>query len=129
MARLRAALGEGAFAPPEGAAKAQIELQRSLLANQLDEHQAKLANLDKQVAQNEGNRNAVAATMQKLTVAIPLLRQRAQARKYLADKEVGSRLQYLEVQQDLVEHEQDLLVQRSRLIQADAALAALQQQP
>jgi hemolysin D len=128
VARLRAALGEGAFAPPEGAAPAQVELQRSLLANQLEEHQAKLANLDKQVAQNEANRGAVAATVQKLSVALPLLRERAQARKYLADKEVGSRLQYLEVQQDLFEHEQDLLVQRSRLIEADASLAALKDQ-
>src|ERR1700719_4563331 len=56
IARLRAALSAAAFAPPEGAAPAQVELQRSLLANQLEEHQAKLANLDKQVAQNEANR-------------------------------------------------------------------------
>jgi membrane fusion protein, hemolysin D len=128
IARLRAALSAAPFAPPESAAPTQVELQRSLLANLLEEHQAKLANLDKQVAQNEANRGAVAATVQKLSVALPLLRERAQARKYLADKEVGSRLQYLEVQQDLVEHEQDLLVQRSRLIEADASLAALQQQ-
>src|SRR5216684_4531912 len=118
MARLRAALSAAAFAPPEGAAPAQVELQRALLANQLEEHQAKLANLDKQVAQNEANRGAVAATVQKLTVAIPLLRERAQARKYLAEKEVGSRPQYFEVQQDLVEHGQDLLGQRRPLLDA-----------
>ena len=132
-ARLRAVLAPGAdpaeaFAPPEGAAPAQIELQRALLLNQLEEHQAKLANLDKQIAQNEGNRNAVAATVEKLTVALPLLRQRAEARKYLAEKEVGSRLQYLEVQQDRVEHEQELQVQKARLVEATAALAALREQ-
>lgn len=128
VARLKAALGQGGFAPPEGATPAQAELSRTLLQNQLEEQQAKLANLDKQIAQNEANRGAVAATVQKLTVAIPLLRERAEARRYLAEREVGSRLQYLEVQQDLVEHEQDLLVQKARLSEAEAALSALREQ-
>src|SRR5580658_5718852 len=125
IARLRAALAvnadpAAAFVPPEGAAPAQVELQRRLLTNVVEEFRAKLANLDRQVAQNDANRAAVAATVQKLTVSIPLLRQRAEARRYLAEKEVGSRLQYLEVQQDLVEHEQELAVQKAQLTQAEA---------
>jgi membrane fusion protein, hemolysin D len=134
VARLKAALTvkEGdpaaAFVAPEGASPAQIELQRRLLANSVEEFRAKLGNLDRQVAQNEANRAAVAATVQKLTVSIPLLRQRAEARRYLAEKEVGSKLQYLEVQQDLVEHEQELSVQKARLTEAEASLAALHEQ-
>ena len=133
IARLRAALAvnadpAAAFVPPEGAAPAQVELQRRLLTNVVEEFRAKLANLDRQVAQNDANRAAVAATVQKLTVSIPLLRQRAEARRYLAEKEVGSRLQYLEVQQDLVEHEQELAVQKARLTEAEASLGALHEQ-
>jgi hemolysin D len=133
MARLRAALAPGAdplaaFVPPEGANPRQVELQRSLLRNQLEEYRSKLAGIDQQMAQNEANRAAVAATVDKLAAALPLLRQRAEARKYLAEKEVGSRLQYLEVQQDLVEHEKELIVQQSRLNEAKAALAGLVEQ-
>jgi hemolysin D len=133
MARLRAALAPGAdplaaFVPPEGANPRQVELQRSLLRNQLEEYRSKLAGIDQQMTQNEANRAAVAATVDKLAAALPLLRQRAEARKYLAEKEVGSRLQYLEVQQDLVEHEKELIVQQSRLNEAKAALAGLVEQ-
>jgi hemolysin D len=128
IARLAAALGQGPFTPPDGASPAQLAVQRTLLENQLAEHHAKLAGLDQQLAQNTANRAAVAASVQKLELAIPLLRQRADARKYLADREYGSKLQYLETQQDLVEHEQELGVQKARLSEASAALAALQEQ-
>jgi hemolysin D len=52
IARLRAALAvnadpAAAFVPPEGAAPAQVELQRRLLGNVVEEFRAKLANLDR----------------------------------------------------------------------------------
>jgi len=133
LARLTAALSDApdpvaSFDPPAEASPADVQMARTFLANQLVEHQAKLAGIDRQVAQNTANRDAVKATVEKLTVAIPLLRQRADARKYLADREVGSKLQYLEIQQDLVEHEQELLVQRARLAEAEASLAGLREQ-
>jgi hemolysin D len=133
MARLGAALAPGAdplaaFVPPDGANPRQVELQRSLLRNQLEEYRSKLAGIDQQMTQNEANRAAVSATVDKLAAALPLLRERAAARKYLAEKEVGSRLQYLEVQQDLVEHEKELIVQQSRLNEAKAGLAGLVEQ-
>lgn len=132
-ARLRAVLEspddpESAFMPPAGAPAAQVALQRSLLLSQADEFHARLAGLDRQLAKNEANRAAVAATVAKLTAAVPLLRLRADARKYLADKEVGSKLQYYEIQQSLVEYEHELTVQKSRLAETAAALAALQEQ-
>jgi hemolysin D len=129
-ARLQAALaGDPAgFVPPPGADAAQVALQRTLLQDQLDELHAKLGNLDRQIAQSEANRAAVAAMVEKLAVALPLLQQRAAARKYLADREVGSKLTYLEVEQDLVEHQQELLVQKARVVEAEAALAALREQ-
>ena len=132
-ARLEALLGDGSapeakFAGPAGAPAAQVDLARRLLASQAAEHRAQLANLDFQLAQNEANRAAVAANVAKITDAIPLLRQRATARKTLADKEVGSRLTWLEVQQNLVEHEHELVVQRARLAEAEASLGALREQ-
>ena len=133
VARLTAALAPGsdpvaALTLPPEATSTQAELQRTLLVSQVEEIRAKLAGVDRQIVQNTANRNAVAATVEKLVAAIPLLRQRAEARKYLAEKEVGSKLQYLEVQQDLVEHENELRVQQSRLAEAEAGLEAQRQQ-
>ena len=133
VARLNAALSDtpdaaAAFVVPDGVAPAQADIARRLAASQVAEHRAKLANLDQQIAQNQANRAAVAATVAKIGEAIPLLRQRADARKSLVDKEFGSRLTWLEVQQDLVEHEHELDVQRARLTEAEASLASLQEQ-
>ena len=46
-------------------------------------------------------------------------------RKYLYDKEIGSKITYLTEFQDLVGQQNDLLVQRSKLHEAQAALAAI----
>ncbi|HTP82321.1 MAG TPA: HlyD family type I secretion periplasmic adaptor subunit [Alphaproteobacteria bacterium] len=130
-ARLKAALAAGddgtvELVPPSGAGEAQVALQRTLLANQVDEYRAKLANLDRQIAQSEGSRAAVAASVDKLAVTIPIIRQRVDSLKQLG--EFARKLQYLEAQQDLLEHEQELQVQKGRLQEATQALGALREQ-
>jgi hemolysin D len=130
IARLRAALADrgdpaAEFQPPPGASAAQINLQRQFLLNQNAEQQAKLAALDRQRAQREAERATVAAAIGKLEATIPLMRQRVEVRKYLNDREFGSKLTYLEALQDLTEHEQELVVQKSKYREADAALAAI----
>jgi hemolysin D len=133
VARLRALLGDSAnpvsaFIPPAGASAAQIELQRTLLANQLQEIQAKLANLDGQIAQNEASRAGSMAQVEKLKQSIPLLKQRVDIFKELFDKGWGQKPQYLELAQQLIEHEQDLQAQNEKVKETTAAIAALQEQ-
>jgi hemolysin D len=130
-ARLKAALdsADGTpvdLVPPEGTAPAEVALQRTLLTNQVAEYRAKLGDLDRQIAQNEGNRAAVAATVDKLTVTLPIIRQRVDALKKLG--EFARNLQFLQTQQDFLEHEQELQVQKGRLQEAAGALAAVQEQ-
>jgi hemolysin D len=48
-------------------------------------------------------------------------------RKYLYDKEIGSKISYLTEFQDLVGQQHDVLVQQSRLREAEAAVAGLTQ--
>ncbi len=122
VARLRAALSDSpdalaAFIPPAGATPALVALHRQFLLNQTAEQRAKLAALDRQQAQREAERTTVTATIGKLEASIPLLRQRLEVRKYLKDREYGSKLTYLETLQDLTEHEQELT--------AEATLAAI----
>jgi len=130
IARLRAALSDGdnpqsEFHPPAGASPALVNMQREFLAKQIEEHRAKIASLDRQRAQKEAERATTAATIEKLGASSPLIQQRVDIRKYLADKELGSRLTYLETLQQLTENEKDLVVQQSRMQEADAAIAAI----
>jgi hemolysin D len=130
IARLRAALVENddplaEFHPPQGASPTLVDMQRQFLISQTTEQNAKLAEIDRQNAQKEAERATIKATIEKLNATIPLLQQRVDVRKYLADKELGSKLQYLTDLEDLVGQQQDLLVQQSRYREADAAVSAL----
>jgi hemolysin D len=129
-ARLRAVLSDArdplaAFVPPPAADASQVRLQRQFLFNQLAEQRAKLAVLDRQRAQHEGDRAAVAATVAKLTAAIPMLAERASIKRYLADQGTSSKMSALELEQSLTEYEHELLVQKSRLAEAEGALAGI----
>lgn len=130
VARLRAALGGRTnpledFHSPKDASPALIEMNRQFLISQTSEQQAKLAALDRQIAQKQAERDTITATISKLEATIPVIAQRVDVRKYLYDKELGSKLLYLNDYQDLVGQQQDLLVQKSKYHEADAAAAAL----
>jgi membrane fusion protein, hemolysin D len=129
-ARLRAALSDGSdpladFHPPSDASRALISTQRQFLIDQTAEHRAKLAALDRQKAQKEAELATIAATVRKFEQAIPILQERVDIRKTLFDHNTGSKVNYLEILQALVDQQQDLIIQNSRLREADAALAAI----
>jgi hemolysin D len=129
-ARLRAALAGPEdplphFRPPAGAGAEAIDLHRRLLRSEAAEQKAKIEGLRQQESQKEAERATIRATINKLNETLPLLEERVNLRRYLFDKELGSRLSYLSDYQDLVGQQQDLLVQKSHYREADAAVAAL----
>ena len=128
IARLRAALADtddplAAFRPPETTNPAMVIQQRQFLLAQIAEHRAKMAALDGQRAQKEAERATISATIDKLDAVIPTIEERVNIRKTL--NEYGSRLQYFEVLQQLTESQQERLVQKSHLKEAQAAVAAI----
>jgi len=129
VARLRALLSEGDptanFKPPDGANSDLIATQRQFLVDQLVEQQSKLATLDRQAAHKVAERATAAATIGKIEAVLPLLQQQVDIRKTLFEHETGSKLIYLQTLQTLVEQQQTLTVEKSRLREADAALAAI----
>jgi hemolysin D len=128
-ARLRAALTDGdpldAFTPPEGAKPADVATARQFLVNQVGEHRAKLAVLDRQRAQKEAEAATISATIAKIEALIPVIQQRVDIRKALYNTEFGSKIQYLEQLQMLVEQQHELVVQKSKLREAEAAAATV----
>jgi hemolysin D len=130
IARLRAELSgsdnpESAFRPPDGASQDLVATQRQFLAKQIEEYRTKLVTLDRQRAQKEAERDTVAATIAKLEASQPIIAQRLDILKTLADKGLGSKLTYLEALQLYTDNGQDLGVQKSRLNEATAAVAAI----
>ena len=112
------------FSPPPGAPPEQIALARRLIESAAAELKAQLAALDLQAAQQEANRVAVAATVEKLRALLPLLRQQRDMRKTLYDRRVGSKLAYFEAEERVVEVEHELVVQNDRLSEAAAMAEA-----
>jgi hemolysin D len=102
-----------------------IEMNRQLLMSQVAEHQGKLAALDRQIKQKEAERESTKAAIAKLEATIPILSQKAEIRKYLYDKDLGSKIVWLTDYQELIGLQQEVLVQKSKLQEAEAAVAAL----
>ena len=130
VARLTAALSDDAdpvasFHPPDGASAALAATQRRFLTQQIEEHRAKLAALDGQKVQKQAELDTIMATVQKLESVLPVLQQRVEIREVLYNHSTGSKANYLELYQTLVETQQELVVQRSRSREAEAAVTAI----
>ena len=113
--------------PPADAPEGLVATAREQLINQDAEQRAKLAALDRQRTQKEAERDSLIAAVAKLQATIPIMQQRVDIRKYLSDREYGSKLTYLETLTDLVQQQKDLAVQQSHVRESDAALTVIVQ--
>ncbi|MGF6313248.1 hemolysin D [Bradyrhizobium sp. i1.8.4] len=130
VARLRAALTPdplAAFRAPQNASAAEIEMHRQFLSSQRAEQDAKLSEIERQKGQKEAERATTSASVAKLEATIPVLQERVDIRKGLVDKALASKVVYLSEYQELVAMQQDLVLQKSRLREADAAIALLKE--
>ena len=130
VARLQASLSdsnspESVFNPPADANPDLVAMQRKFLLSQVGEFRAKLAELDRERAEKEAGRETIVADIDKLEADEPIISQRLVIRNYLADKALGSKLNYLETLQQLTENQKDAAVQKTRLAEANAAVAAI----
>lgn len=130
IARLKASLADDnhpfdGFHPPAGATALQVKTQRDYLLRQTTEHRSKIQALERQLDQKLAERDTIQATVAKLSAIVPIVQQRVDIRKVSSDQEYTSKFQYLEMLQLLVEQQQELMVQRSRLLETVANIAGL----
>src|SRR5262249_4538779 len=130
VARLRAALSGGGgpgseVCPPPPPPPPPVAVQRPLFVGHKAGVFAKLPPLARPHPHEEAERATIAATIAKLDATIPILQERLNIRKGLADKELVSKIIYLETLHQLVDQQQDHKVQESRYQEAEAALAAI----
>jgi hemolysin D len=133
VARLTAAMSGAAdpltaFHPPEEAGPTMLAMQRQFLLHQVDEHRSKIAALDGQKSQKEAELATIRATVGKLEAILPVLQERVDIKKNSHSANLSSKVDYLQILQSLVETQQDLVVQRSKSREAEAALAAVTEQ-
>lgn len=130
VARLRAALARAedpvaAFVAPPAAPRAMVEMQRRFLASQAAEQSAKLAEIDRQLAQKKAERTTIKASIDKLVASLAPLQDRVEIREQLQEKGLGSKITYLAELQELVSQQKEIVVQESRYKVIDAAIASL----
>lgn len=130
IARLRAALSDAEdpssqFTPPPDADSALVAHERQLLSDEVSALRAKLASLDREAAEKAAERDTANATIAKISAQIPLQQQRVDIRKYLFDRGLDSKLQYLQDDQDLIAAQKELGVQQSKMNEAEQARESL----
>lgn len=132
MARLQAELGDGDplanFKPPSNAPSDSVTVQRKFLLDQLAEQQDKLSVLDRQRQQKMAEHATSEATIAKLQALLPILQERVDMRKTLYDHSTGSKSDYLQLLQDLVEEQHEIDVQQHKADEATAAITAIDEQ-
>jgi len=98
-------------------------LEQRILEGQLTEFHARLATFDHAIAERSAALAAARETVTKLERTLPLVAQRADALKALADRQMGATADYLAIEQTRIEQAQDLRVQQERARELEGAIA------
>lgn len=130
VARLSALLANDpeSFAPPADIDGPLVAMARRQMEAQAGEQAAKLDALDRQIAQKRAEIAEASETIAKIDATLPLLAQQRDIRRELLKNEFGTRLLYLQAEQQLVEQQHELLVERQRREESAQAVAALEGQ-
>lgn len=128
-ARLRALVGNGQGAAalewPADADPALVRLQETLLLAQLAEQESRLSGLQSESERKRADIQAISAQIDKLEAIIPLVEEQVEGKRILLDKGLTPKMEFLRLQQALIEQQQDLVGARARLVESEAALAAV----
>lgn len=118
-------LDESKLADIVAAARA---LQQHLLRTQWTEHRTRPAALDADIEKRTAELAGVQAQVAKLQQTLPLITQRANALKDLVGKKLVAENQWLELEQERIEQQQDLESHKQRSLELKAAIAEARQQ-
>ncbi|TNC81514.1 MAG: HlyD family type I secretion periplasmic adaptor subunit [Oleiphilus sp.] len=102
--------------------------QSLLLDQEQAEIREQLLNFDTEAAKLEAEASMIQAEIVKKEQVIPVLKERVDALDTLQKKSYGSKLQFLELKQELIEEQQDLAVQQARLGQLEVSQTSIAHQ-
>ena len=116
------------FVVPEGTPPAVAATERLTVTAKLAEYHAKIATLRAQADEARAQGGQSSAEIARLADTLPLLRERVEKRRILADKGYSSRLLQLELDEQQLDRERQIGVQQQTLRKAQASLAGVGQQ-
>jgi hemolysin D len=130
VARLHAALSDAddpltAFQAPADAPPALVAIERQHLVEQVNEQRETLASLDRQEAQKRAAADTALAAIDHLKATIPIVADLFSVYQTLYRDGNGSKVQYLQTQQTLVDQQHQLIEQQSKYNEAKEAIAAI----
>lgn len=102
--------------------------QQHLLNQQQAELKSRLSAFKNEKRKQLAEKAMTQGEVTKKQRILPVLKERVDALETLLKKDYGSKLQFLELKQELIEEEQDLLIQQSRTEQLDASIQSIQDQ-
>lgn len=127
MARLEALLFDeplDVYFPPDDAPEDLVTRNRRHLESALSERNARLDAIDNEVLQRRAEMRTTQVEMKRLKMILPNVRERVEKRRELLAKGYTARLDFLELEQELIDTEQQLLAADSKLNELQAALRA-----
>lgn len=116
------------LALPDALEPAAAADQRDLLIAERKKHDTQLAALDQQIKQRESELRSQLILVERYRKTMPLLRERSEARRQLAEAGFGPRLTYLDAELMAIEREHQLAEAQEQLDASRATIAVLRQQ-
>ncbi|MEZ5832804.1 MAG: HlyD family type I secretion periplasmic adaptor subunit [Dongiaceae bacterium] len=114
--------------PPKEAKPEDLKLTLAAMRAQAANETAKLADLDQQIEAKQAEAAEAAAATQKLQASLPMLASQEKLLRTMRDQKIGSKLDWFQVNQQLIEQEHEIEVLSHRKDAAEAAQRALQEQ-
>jgi len=102
--------------------------QQRLLVQEQSEISSQLKALKHEQSKLSAEAQMVQAEINKQQQVVPVLKERVDALDTLQKKSYGSKLQFLEIKQELIEAQQDLAVQQARMSQLDVSVEGVETQ-
>lgn len=130
LSALRAGLNNGYapvdFTPPEGALAYEVGRTEATMQAQAEQQMAKIASADQQIAQKNAEADSIRATIDKLEAGLPYLTDTAEIRRKAMQIEFGNRIAHLDAEFRLSDQTHELVMQRRRAVEVEAARKALE---
>jgi hemolysin D len=114
--------------PPKDASPEDLALTLAAMRAQAANENAKLADLDQQIEAKRAEAAEAAANAQKLQASLPMLADQEQLLRTMRDQKIGSKLDWYQVNQQLIEQKHEIGILAHRKEAAEAAQRALREQ-
>lgn len=108
-----------------GISQDELALQTQLLQSEVAEYSSKISTLNNQEQAKKAEKASTRNIVTKLEKTLPIVTERAESLKKLADRNLSPKHTYLEMETQRISQEQDLKAQRNRLDEIESNIKAI----